>query len=319
MEEGTKYLDALNWETNKERADTPIDYHNHIHNQYLQNGNYKTEVVSVKHNKRTRGEKGRTDAIGDFLKTTTKLVSSPEVHVSGGFDRRSFLFSIWRKPNRVLLSPHHLRSPGFSQRRISPMILFGDISSLMRFRRALGVRLFSQREYHSPVLEFLVLWSYSIDGLSLQSLQSLQVDIIIRGSCLVQIRNRQKLPPWPGDFKRWMRVIHEELETWCIIIGLYFWWFMSYRQLLLILFILKAFLQDPVVLMIKNKIQRSEWGSVRFKARSLKISQQTKRFEVIALFTTRKHAEFRRRFRRTSVSSDICDGLPTNFRPNPKN
>ncbi|CAN6828123.1 unnamed protein product, partial [Brassica oleracea var. botrytis] len=26
--------------------------------------------------------------------------------------------------------------------------------------------------------------------------------------------------------------------------------------------------------MIKNKIQRSEWGSVRFKARSLKISQQ---------------------------------------------
>ena len=103
-------------------------------------------------------------------------------------------FSIWRKPNRVLLSPHHLRSPGFSQRRISPMILFGDISSLMRFRRALGVRLFSQREYHSPVLEFLVLWSYSIDGLSLQSLQ---VDIIICGSCLVQIRNRQKIPPWP--------------------------------------------------------------------------------------------------------------------------
>ncbi|KAG2296684.1 hypothetical protein Bca4012_001829 [Brassica carinata] len=141
----------------------------------------------------------------------------------------------------------------------------------MRFRRALGVRLFSQREYHSPVLEFLVLWSYSIDGLSLHSLQ---VDIIIRGSCLVQIRNRQKIPPWPGDFKRWMRVIHEELETWCIIIGLYFWWFMSYRQLLLILFILKAFLHDPVVLMIKNKIQRSEWGSVRFKTRSLKISQQ---------------------------------------------
>ncbi|KAF3551640.1 hypothetical protein DY000_02002010 [Brassica cretica] len=35
-------------------------------------------------------------------------------------------------------------------------------------------------------------------------------------------------------------------------------------------------------------------------------------------FTTRKHAEFRRRFRRTSMSSDICDGLPTNFRPNPK-
>lgn len=35
MEEGTKYLDALNWETNKERADTPIDYHNHIHNQYV--------------------------------------------------------------------------------------------------------------------------------------------------------------------------------------------------------------------------------------------------------------------------------------------
>ncbi|CAN7010409.1 unnamed protein product, partial [Brassica oleracea var. botrytis] len=168
-------------------------------------------------------------------------------------------FSIWRKPNRVLLSPHHLRSPGFSQRRISPMILFGDISSLMRFRRALGVRLFSQREYHSPVLEFLVLWSYSIDGLSLQSLQVdiIIFDIIIRGFCLVQIRNRQKLPPWPGDFKRWMRVIHEELETWCIIIGLYFWWFMSYRQLLLILFILKAFLQDPVVLMIKNKIQRS--------------------------------------------------------------
>ncbi|KAG2272371.1 hypothetical protein Bca52824_066926 [Brassica carinata] len=137
----------------------------------------------------------------------------------------------------------------------------------MRFRRALGVRLFSQREYHSPVLEFLVLWSYNIDGLSLHSLQ---VDIIIRGSCLVQIRNRQKT----GDFKRWMRVIHEELETWCIITGLYFWWFMSYRQLLLILFILKAFLHDPVVLMIKNKIQRSEWGSVQFKARSLKISQQ---------------------------------------------
>ncbi|KAH0884032.1 hypothetical protein HID58_060128, partial [Brassica napus] len=126
----------------------------------------------------------------------------------------------------------------------------------------LGVRLFSQRGYHSPVLEFLVLWSYSIDGLSLHSLQ---VDIIIRGSCLVQIRNRQKIPSWPGDFKRWMRVIHEELETWCIIIGLYFWWFMSYKR---------AFLHDPVVLMIKNKIQRSEWGSVRFKARSLKISQQ---------------------------------------------
>ncbi|KAF2533313.1 hypothetical protein F2Q70_00031196 [Brassica cretica] len=35
--------------------------------------------------------------------------------------------------------------------------------------------------------------------------------------------------------------------------------------------------------------------------------------------TTRKHAEFRRRFRRTSMSSDICDGLPTNFRPKPKN
>ncbi|KAF3503738.1 hypothetical protein F2Q69_00040535 [Brassica cretica] len=34
--------------------------------------------------------------------------------------------------------------------------------------------------------------------------------------------------------------------------------------------------------------------------------------------TTRKHAEFRRRFRRTSMSSDICDGLLTNFRPNPK-
>ncbi|WZZ51157.1 hypothetical protein YC2023_051264 [Brassica napus] len=91
----------------------------------------------------------------------------------------------------------------------------------------LGVRLFSQRGYHSPVLEFLVLWSYSIDGLSLHSLQ---VDIIIRGSCLVQIRNRQKIPSWPGDFKRWMRVIHEELETWCIIIGLYFWWFMSYKR-----------------------------------------------------------------------------------------
>ncbi|KAG2288482.1 hypothetical protein Bca52824_048086 [Brassica carinata] len=120
------------------------------------------------------------------------------------------------------------------------MIFFGDISSVMRF----------------------LLWSYSIDGLSLHSLQ---VDIIIRGSCLVQIRNRQKIPSWPGDFKRWMRVIHEELETWCIIIGLYFWWFMSYKR---------AFLHDPVVLMIKNKIQRSEWGSVRFKARSLKISQQ---------------------------------------------
>ena len=194
-------------------------------------------------------------------------------------------FSIWRKPNRVLLSPHHLRSPGFNQQRISPMILFGDISLLMRFRRALGVRLFSLREYHSPVLEFLVLWSYCIDGLYLHMLQ---VDIIIQGSCLVQIRNRQKIPPWPGDFKRWMRLIHEELETWCIIIGLYFWWFMSYRQLLLILFILKAFLQDSVVLMIKNKIQRSEWGSVRFKAWSLKISQQQNGLKLLLYWSQSK-------------------------------
>ncbi|KAF3524169.1 hypothetical protein F2Q69_00046338 [Brassica cretica] len=34
--------------------------------------------------------------------------------------------------------------------------------------------------------------------------------------------------------------------------------------------------------------------------------------------TTRKHIEFRRRFRRTPRSSDICDGILTNFRPNPK-
>lgn len=126
--------------------------------------------------------------------------------------------SIWRKPNRVLLSPNHLRSPGFSHWRISIMILLRDLSSLMRFCQVFGVRLFSQREYHSPVLEFLVLWSYSIDGLSLHVWQ---VDIIIRGSCLVQTRNRQKKPPWPGDFKRWMRVIYSELKTWYIIIGLY--------------------------------------------------------------------------------------------------
>ena len=34
--------------------------------------------------------------------------------------------------------------------------------------------------------------------------------------------------------------------------------------------------------------------------------------------TTRKHTEFRRRFRRTPRSSEICDGILTNFRPNPK-
>ncbi|KAL0683375.1 hypothetical protein Bca4012_050223 [Brassica carinata] len=34
--------------------------------------------------------------------------------------------------------------------------------------------------------------------------------------------------------------------------------------------------------------------------------------------TTRKHTEFRRRFRRTPRSSDISDGILTNFRPNPK-
>lgn len=174
------------------------------------------------------------------------------------------------------------------------------------------MRLFSQREYHSPVLEFLVLWSYSIDGLSLHSLQ---VDIIIRGSCLVQIRNRQKIPPWPGDFKRWMRVKHEELETWCIVIGLYFWWFMSYRQLLLILFILKAFLHDPVVLMIKNKIQRSEWGSVRFKTRSLKISQQQNGLKLLLYWSQSKRIStpwtgIIKHF--ISCSGSVMDGLLCN-------
>ena len=38
---------------------------------------------------------------------------------------------------------------------------------------------------------------------------------------------------------------------------------------------------------------------------------------VSQLCTTRKHAKFRRRFRRTTMSSDVCDGLPTNFRRKP--
>lgn len=84
----------------------------------------------------------------------------------------------------------------------------------------------------------------------------------------------KKKPPWPRDFKRWLRVIHSELKTWYTTIGLYFWWFKSYRQFLLIVFILNAFLQDHMVLMIKNKIHRSKGGRLRFTARSLKISQQ---------------------------------------------
>ncbi|CAN6807358.1 unnamed protein product [Brassica oleracea] len=47
-------------------------------------------------------------------------------------------FSIWRKPNRILLSPHHLRSPGFSQRRISPMIFFGVYIITYAFSSSVG-------------------------------------------------------------------------------------------------------------------------------------------------------------------------------------
>ena len=44
----------------------------------------------------------------------------------------------------------------------------------------------------------------------------------------------------------------------------------------------------------------------------------SKSFVINLYYTTRKHAEFRWRFRWTSMSSDVCDGFPTNFRRKPK-
>ncbi|KAG5401062.1 hypothetical protein IGI04_015669 [Brassica rapa subsp. trilocularis] len=117
--------------------------------------------------------------------------------------------SIWKKPNCVLLASHRLRSSGSLHRQT---ILKIWLRRLKGFGRVFGVSLFSQWECYSPVLEFLFLWSDNIDGLPLYMLQD---GIILQGSRLVYTRNRHKKPPWPGDFKRWMRTVTKEHVISC--------------------------------------------------------------------------------------------------------
>ncbi|KAG2302809.1 hypothetical protein Bca52824_031460 [Brassica carinata] len=111
------------------------------------------------------------------------------------------------------------------------MMLGGYTSSLLRkifkiwprrlkgFRREFGVCLFSKQERYFPVLKFLSLRSYSTDGLPLHMSQNC---IIPPGLRLLYIRNRHKKPPWPGDFKRLMHVIHSGLKTEYILIWSYY-------------------------------------------------------------------------------------------------
>lgn len=146
--------------------------------------------------------------------------------MTGGFSRRSFLF--------------------FFTVRVSLVIKQNHVDLDIKY-------LFSQWGCYSPVLEFLYLWNCNIDGFPLYMLQD---GIILRGSQLLYTRNRHKKPPWPGDFKRWMRVIHSELRIRYIHSELYFWCFMSSlgrRQVPFILFMPIIFFQDYVVLIAKVK------------------------------------------------------------------
>ncbi|WZY89091.1 hypothetical protein YC2023_045826 [Brassica napus] len=252
--------------------------------------------------------------------------------------------SIWKKPNCVLLASHRLRSSGSLHRQT---ILKIWLRRLKGFGRVFGVSLFSQWECYSPVLEFLFLWSDNIDGLPLYMLQD---GIILQGSRLVYTRNRHKKPPWPGDFKRWMRVIHSELKIWYVHGDLYFWGFMFglvRRQVPFILFMPITFFQDSVVLIVtvkkvkvccqamsslsdtrvllfseelmetislsENKIQRN--GGERLGTRSLKIFLQQNESKILLYWSQSKRISMLQTVTKEHVISctgSVWDGLRCN-------
>nr|VDD03030.1 unnamed protein product [Brassica rapa] len=236
--------------------------------------------------------------------------------------------SIWKKPNRVLLASHRLRSSGSLHWQT---ILKIWLRRSKGFGRVFGVSLFSQWECYSPVLEFLFLWSDNIDGLPLYMLQD---GIILQGSPLVYTRNRHKKPPWPGDFKRWMRVIHSELKIW-------------YVHVPFILFMPITFFQDSVVLIVtvkkvkvccqamsslsdtrvllfseelmetislsENKIQRN--GGERLGTRSLKIFLQQNKSKILLYWSQSKRISMSWTVTKEHViscSGSVWDGLRCN-------
>ncbi|KAG5393106.1 hypothetical protein IGI04_023069 [Brassica rapa subsp. trilocularis] len=117
--------------------------------------------------------------------------------------------SIWEKPNRVLLLSHHLRSSWLLHRRLSTRFMVIDISVIiwtilsictrrsMGLWRMMDMRLFSQVECYSPVLESLVR-HYSIDGFLLHMMH---VCIFSRGSRFEHTQFLHQKAPWPEDIK----------------------------------------------------------------------------------------------------------------------
>ncbi|KAH0922385.1 hypothetical protein HID58_022403, partial [Brassica napus] len=99
---------------------------------------------------------------------------------------------------RVLLLSHHLRSSWLLHWRLSTRIMVMDISVIiwtilsictrrsMGLWRMMDMRLFSQVECYSPVLESLVR-HYSIDGFLLHMMHHTQF--------------LHQKAPWPGDIK----------------------------------------------------------------------------------------------------------------------